>query len=492
MAIPRVRYLGGVVAVLALAGCALEPTGSISTTPGATASAATPTASTAASAATGLTWLYGELGYRTSVLHVPLDYADPLGEQIPISLGRRVATDPANRIGTLVYLPGGPGDDGVEALRTAADVLFTDEVRERFDIVAFDARGNPANALGPTIRCPLDEGPRNIPGDPRAAAGLDTALMAASELLAEACVLGSGTILPLVGTSNVIADIDRLREALGEEQLSFVGISYGTLTGLRYAERYPEHVRALILDAPVDPALNDVDSARDSLTTLQRLFDEFLVSCATDDTCAFNADGQPRVAFDNLVADLAAGSVADVAAADLWAVLYFGLREPDELDDWLAAIRDGDMSVMSAILEVVEDPNRAGYASAMGCLDWEYPRSADGVDGLIDELRPSAPDFAWHAAEVLSCIPWPLSPEQPAAPVTAAGAPPILVIGSTDDAATPYPWAVSVADALEGGVLVTRDGHGHGSTSLDNACIDAITDAYLIDLTVPAPGTVCS
>ena len=490
--------LAGAVIILA-AGCASAPSAAPATTERSIAPAtaearpsraATSTPALSPTASPGLTWLYGEAGFMTSVLWVPLDYEHPDGTQIPISIGRRAATDPAHRIGTLVYLPGGPGDQGVEALRTMAETLFTDAVRERFDIVAFDARGNPVDALGPNVSCPLDGALPAIAGDPRKSTDLVATTTAWSGQLANACASASGEILPLVGTANVIADIDRLREALGEDKLSFVGISYGTVTGVRYAERYPEHVRALILDAPVDLALDAGGFQRASVTTLQRLFDEFLAACAADVTCAIHADGRPREAFEALVAARAAGPVDGISAADLWQVLRVGLGQPDQLDEWLAAIRDGDTTEMKALLK--NEPDKLGYSIAISCIDLDHPRTADGVDSRVAELRRVAPDFAWEASYALRCVRWPVATETPAAPVTATGAPPTLVIGSTDDPSTPYAWAVSVAKALESGVLLTRAGHGHGSIYADNACVDGITDAYLLNLSQPTAGATCS
>ena len=493
----RRAALAGAVIVLLAAGCSPAPptipatvaTATATATSGAS-SAAPATRAPSPTASPRLTWLYGEVGFKTSVLWVPLDYAHPDGTQIPISIGRRAATDPANRIGTLVYLPGGPGDPGVDALRSGAGTLFTDAVRARFDIVAFDARGNPVDALGPNVSCPLDGALPAIAGDPRTSTDLVATMTAWSGRLADACASASGEILPMVGTANVIADIDRLREALGEDNLSFVGISYGTVTGVRYAERYPDHVRALILDAPVDLALDAGGLQRASVTTLQRLFDAFLAACAADVTCAIHADGRPREAFEAIVAARAAGPVDGISAADLWQVLRFGLGQPDQLDEWLAAIRDGDTTAMKTLVKV--EPDKLGYSIAITCIDLDHPRTAVGVDRQVAELRRVAPDFAWEASVALRCVRWPVATERPAAPVTAMGAPPALVIGSTDDPSTPYAWAVSVANALGSGVLLTRAGHGHGSVYLDNACIDGIADAYLLNLSLPTAGTTCS
>jgi len=455
-----------------------------------------PAPSASASAETGLTWLYGTLGFKTSVLRVPLDYADPDGEQIAISIARLEAGDPARRIGTIVYLPGGPGDPGVAELRDYAEFLFTDAVRERFDIVAFDARGNPALDLGgnptdflePNVHCALEGELPDIAGDPRTARDLADQARTRDRVLADACAAGSGEILPLLGTANVVQDIDRLREALGEDQLSFVGISYGTVTGQRYAERYPDHVRAMILDAPVDLAVDGRAAARESAMTRQRLFDAFLAACAMDAACAIHNDGRPREAFDALVARLAAAPLDGISAADLWTIVIVGLLQPDQLDEQLAAIAAGDTAFSVALVQLFSEPDRLGYATALNCLDRDL--SAVTGDDLA-ALRAAAPDFAWMAEVDDPCPAWQLPAAPPAAPVRASGAPPILVVGSTDDPATPYAWAEAVAGQLESGVLLTRVGGEHGSIFVADPCTDRLMDAYLIDLATPPPGTRC-
>ena len=498
-AIDRPRaVLAGAAMMLLVLGCSPGASGAPSASPTGESAAPTvapPAQSASASAEAGLTWLYGTLGFKTSVLRVPLDYADPDGEQIAISIARLEAGDPARRIGTLVYLPGGPGDPGVEALRDYAEFLFNDAVRERFDIVAFDARGNPAldldgdptDVLEPNVRCTLEGELPDIAGDPRTAPDVREQAMARDRVLAEACAAGSGEILPLLGTANVVQDLERLREALGEDQLSFVGISYGTVTGQRYAERYPDRVRAMILDAPGDLAVDGRAAARETATTLQGLFDAFLAACATDAACAIHNGGRPREAFEALVTRLAAAPLDGLSAADLWTIVAVGLRQPDQLDEYLAAIAAGDTAFAVALLQLFTEPDRLGYGTVMNCLDRDL--SAVTGDDLV-ALREAAPDFAW-LAELDPCPAWLLPAAPPPAPVRASGAPPILVVGATDDPATPYAWAEAVAGQLESGVLLTRVGGEHGSIFVADPCTDRWMDAYLIDLATPPPGTRC-
>jgi predicted alpha/beta hydrolase family esterase len=176
------------------------------------------------------------------------------------------------------------------------------------------------------------------------------------------------------------------------------------------------------------------------------------------------------------------------SAADLWTVVAVGLRQPDQLDEWLAAIAAGDTALAVALLQLFAEPDRLGYGTAMHCLDRDL--SAVAGDDLV-ALRVAAPDFAWMAGVGDPCPAWQLPAAPPAAPVRASGAPPILVVASTDDPATPYAWAETVAEQLESGVLLTRVGGEHGNVFVGDPRTDRLMDGYLVDLATPPPGTRC-
>jgi pimeloyl-ACP methyl ester carboxylesterase len=472
--------------VVILAACSASPTAS----PVVPTVSSTPPPSAAASQQVGLTWLYGEFGYQTSVLRVPLDYANPAGEQISIALARRPATDPANRIGTLVFLPGGPGDPGVEQLRTDFEALFTEPVRARFDIVAFDARGRPGGVFEPRVRCPFDDRQPPTTGDPRT--GDLEKVVDAAAALAEACEEASGELLSFVGTDSIIQDVDRLREALHEESLSFQAISYGTFTGLHYAERYPDRVRAMILDAPLHPALDLLAWERDAVVTQQAVLDQLLAACAEDPACAFHVGGATRQAFDDLMAGFANGPIDGLSVLEAWAAVGLGLRDPAGLEVALAEAQGGDVDGMRDLADGVGDFDEIGYSLAVLCADQAGPRDVKAYLDLADELRPLAPDFAWTVASgVIACASWAVEGPSVAAPVQLNGVPPILILASTGDPSTPYPWAVALAGELDDASLVTRDGPGHGSAFLGNPCIDEISSTYLVALELPSTPVTC-
>ncbi len=474
--------MGKTLAILAalavVAGCA-------GTTPAPSRTSATPGQSPAAPV---LRWVTGTDGLEMASLQVPRDYAQPAGPQLTITLARLPAADPAQRIGSIVFNPGGPGISGIDTIRYGADTLFTPAMRTRFDIVSFDPRG--IGLSSPRIRC-LVTSP--LPGQPYPRNASERAeWIAIAREFDAACQANSGDLLPFVGTENVVRDLEQIRAALGEPKLTYVGMSYGALIGTLYAERFPTQVRAMILDAPFDPTLDATTEASDRTAALQRQLDLFLASCASDRTCAFWSDGRTRQAFDALMARFGDAPIDGVSAAQAWLGVLVLLQAGawTELAQALDDARKGDVTVFANIAAGVGSLMDASIA--VSCIDWPLPRDPDWYARLADELQSTAPDFAGLAAySGLPCAFWPVPSQRVPGPVRAKGAPSILIFASTGDAATPYPWGVSLSHQLASSVLVARDGAGHGSLGRGDTCINTIADAYLLRLEVPASGRVC-
>jgi pimeloyl-ACP methyl ester carboxylesterase len=472
------KTLAILAAITVLAGCA-------GTTPAPSRTRATPGRSPAAPV---LRWLTGTDGLEMTSLQVPRDYAQPAGPQLTIALARLPATDSAQRIGSIVFNPGGPGISGIDAIRHGADTLFTPAMRARFDIVSFDPRG--VGLSSPRIRC-LATPPQHSQPYPRNASERAGWIVAAREFDA-ACQSNSGDLLPFVGAENVASDLEQIRAALGEPKLTYVGVSYGALIGALYADRFPTRVRAMILDGPFDPALDAASEAGDRAAALQQQLDLFLASCASDRTCAFWSDGRTRQAFDALMARFGDAPISRVSAAQAWLSVLVLLQAGawTELAQALDDARQGNPTVFADVTAGVE--SLVDASMAVSCIDWPLPRDAEWYTKLADELQSTAPDFAGLAAySGLPCAFWPVPSSRVPGPVRANGAPSILVVASTGDAATPYRWGASLSHQLLSGVLVTRAGNGHGSLGRGDPCVNAIADAYLLRLEVPQPGREC-
>ena len=263
----------------------------------------TPTAS-GASAADGLSaWKSCGKRLQCATLQVPVDYAQPDGEQVGIAVTRRRATEPGRRLGSLVLNFGGPGDAGATTLSSFAGQVPT-AIRARYDLVSFDPRGVGESRPVKCVDAPTADRLNVVDPTPNSAAELPAYYDGTHEpvdLVAE-CVAKNGQWLAQVGTRNVARDMDRLRTTLGDEKLTYVGFSYGTVIGAVYAQMFPDQVGRLVLDSPVDLSATALDELRANAAGFEDALDEFLADCAKKSTCPFRNGGDPSGALTTLKA----------------------------------------------------------------------------------------------------------------------------------------------------------------------------------------------
>lgn len=420
---------------------------------------------------------------------VPVDHDDPDGPTVDLALIRRPATG-TDRIGSLFMNPGGPGGSGVDYV-TASPLDPT--LNEFFDIVSWDPRG-----VGRSEPIDCDAGAdvmRRADWDPDDDAEQDQ-LDDAAEAIAEDCADEYGDRLEHVATDDTVRDLDLLRRAVGDDQLTYLGFSYGTSIGLRYAERFPERVRAIVLDGVVDPTQDLEELLTDQALAFETSIDETFAACQASATCPVS---DPAATYDRVRAALEAEPLA-VAGADpvgpttlAFAALssaYDGGRATTFLSA-LAAADEGDGSGLARLAQLYwASTNYTEYAAVV-CTDNPHPEGATEFRAMADRMAEQAPRFgAAIANEMASCAFWAAPVTGRPGPVRAEGAAPILVVGNTGDSATPFAAAERVADDLEAGVLLTHRGTGHTSFN-DDACVKGVVRAYLVDLAVPEPGTEC-
>lgn len=422
-------------------------------------------------------------------LTVPVDHRRPDGGTIGIDVIRRPAD--GDRLGVLVVNPGGPGASGVALLRGADAVPAAAALR--FDQVSFDPRG--VNGTHP-LDChdellsfyALD----HLPDDPAEVAALD----AAAREVATACESSGGDLLAHISTVDVARDLDLLRQALGEAEISYVGYSYGTLLGQRYAELFPERVRAMVLDGVVDPSDGLTGLLSGQALALGDLLDRLFASCAGLDPCPVD-DPDQELADLLDAADRGDGPTTDdgpLGPADLVDAVVLASYDPDTYNALIEALgdgRDGDGRLLDRLSDLYRDFDGWDVYTAVSCIDSSVPDSADEFAAFADEVEAASPLLgAAIANELLPCAYWPVDPVSAAGPISAPGSGPILVVGNTGDVATPYSSAVAVAEALAEAVLVTYEGEGHTSLGRSD-CIDDVVTSYLVDLVVPDPGLRC-
>lgn len=436
-------------------------------------------------------------------LEVPLDRTKPEGEQIRLALARKPAGGAS--IGVLLTNPGGPGGSGVDLVRSAATV-FPKEVRERFDIVSWDPRGVGASA---PVRCLEDLDDYYAADRSPDSAAEEQATIAATQQFVDACEQNSGTLLPYVSTEATVADMDAIRAALEADTISYVGFSYGTFVGAMYAEQYPDRVRAMVLDGAIDPTLSFEDVSIQQAKGFDNALDEFLEYCRTEG-CGFSPTVDPAASFDRLATSVDAEPVFaqldgenrtlgpgefDIGVAS---GLYRGRPGWDHLGSALAETATGLANKLLALSDAYTQRQTGGRYSnttaafnAVGCLDAVAPPKVDELVELAAQASEVAPRFGaatvWLSA---ACTLWPVPP-QPVPEIDAKGAAPIVVVGTTNDPATPYAWAQSLTKQLDSGNLITIEGATHTGYGRGNDCVDDAINGYLVELTVPDAGLRC-
>jgi pimeloyl-ACP methyl ester carboxylesterase len=442
---------------------------------------------------------------------LPMDYDDPGGEQVDIAVARVPATDRANRIGSLFINFGGPGGPSAEYLQALGPGLFG-LLNQRFDIVGFDPRG--VGQSTPAVACglPLDPDPPSTWPAPSPAEIDADALVAEHQEYVDACLANNGEILSHLSTANVARDMDALRAALGEEQLSYLGFSYGTFLGATYATLFPDRYRALVLDAALDPDMWINDPAADTAVTLagfEDALDRFLDACAADQVaCSGFGGADPHAAFDALLATanatplpvpgfpedpqpVTADDIRGVTASLLYAKQTWGL-----LAAALAAAEDGDGSFVRAVVALLTaaQGDLGDRFFTINASEQRWPTDIESYLQRGAQEWATYPHF-WNSGSYLQIryALWPLHDEDAfAGPFVAdPSAPPVLVVGNTHDPATPLSGAVALTEQLGNARLLTMDGDGHGAYGGNSSCIDSATDSYLFTGVLPAEGTVC-
>jgi pimeloyl-ACP methyl ester carboxylesterase len=429
-----------------------------------------------------------------ATLDVPLDHDDPDGDQFELYVVRAPAT--GDRVGALFINPGGPGASGAEYAELLPYVL-PDEITEHFDIVGVDPRGVGGST---PIRCGVPA--HELYGaDPTFEDDADRAayLEVSDEYVAD-CAEGFGDLLPHVGTTDVAHDMDAVRAAMGDEQLSYLGFSYGTVIGQVYADLYPDRVRAMVLDGVVELGPSGLELAHQQAAGFELALERFVAHCDGGGDCEVDGDTLAAVEEVLAMAEQPGGIPADGADRDagpgeaIMGISYALYSESlwEQLDAALASALDGDGSGLVELADGYLGIGAFEVYFAVNCLDFAWPTGEpDAFFAQGKATAESAPHFGEAIVnDYVRCADWP-APAVPLEPVTAPGTPPILVISTTGDPATPYEAGVAVAERLESGVLVTNEGDGHTVVGNGKPCIDDLVADYLVDGDVPDDGTRC-
>ena len=451
----------------------------------------------------------GAAGVECGKLAVPVDYDKPRGESVGVAVIRAKATDPGRRIGVLFANPGGPGGSGVDFILTGLQVPGVLRLRERFDIVSFDVRGSHRSR---PVRCEVE--PAGAPTD------LDDAALATffddfSRRVAKACLEQNGPFITSLSTNNIARDMDALRRALGERQITYVGLSYGTVIGSVYASLFPQRVRAMTLDAGVAPEFRDsfVEFWSEHSAAFEVAFRRLDQLCRRDPACRLRETGVVA-AFDAVTARLKAEpalsgdgtALTDAEVRNVTGELLYIERFWPIIVDALADAFTGDYAQFFQLAPVFAPTGVDGIPLALNtktfsahtaifCNDYGTRRPATEylpVDEAVGALQSRLYGRFFVASGVGRCAAWPKADPPIIQNVKGRVDTPILLIGNDFDNSTPLSWTRSLARAL--GMersLIRYQGVGHGVLTKDTACIASVFEPYLFDLTVPAEGFSC-
>ncbi|MEV7774290.1 alpha/beta hydrolase [Kitasatospora sp. NPDC086791] len=524
------RFLPAAVTAVAttalLAGCtggssgqaAPATTTAAATAPGATP-APTPTAKPTGAADPALKAFYGQQlawgacpkdpqneadtsALQCASLKVPLDYSAPATGTLDVAVVRNPATKPDQRVGSLLLNPGGPGGTGV-GMVAFNPKRFDGPLHDRYDLVGFDPRGVAGTS---PLKC-LDDQTRDdwlSTDQPGADHG---------KQLADACQAKFAQVLPFVSTRNTARDMDVLRGALGDQKLSYLGMSYGTYLGSLYAEEFPDRVGRLVLDGATSPSSSLVQHNIEQQAGFERALKAFAADCAGKNPCPLGSDAgrapQKLADFLDGLKDkpLKTAKGRTLTSSTAWtgviSRLYGGEQAWSGLRNALGwAMVRGKADDLLALADAYNGRDKDGHYeaspdayAAIHCADGATDAPAgEELQAALTDLAAKAPMVSKHdplaALFDPDCRVWPFrSTEKPHA-IKSAAAAPIVVVGSTGDPATPYAWAEKLTAELGNAVLLTRDGEGHTGYGASK-CIRASVDAFLVDGTVPTAGTHC-
>ena len=441
-------------------------------------------------------------------LLVPVDYTQPDGATLELSVLRVPAR--GDRTGSLVLDPGGPGASGTE-YAAAGSYVVSDAVLDTFDVVGFDPRGVGASA---PVQCGTDaqlDGLVDVDGTPDTPQEEEQLDRLSREFIT-ACTAPVEGLLDHMSTAEAARDMDVLRAALGESTLDYLGVSYGTHLGATYAALFPQRVGRFVLDGPLPATLSAEDITLEQGRGFEDAIRRFVADCLTHADCPLGGESstvdQGMAALQSLLAALDAAPAATddpdrplTEGAATYAVLMM-MYSPDS--DWprlreaLADLQVGKGSTLQALLDermrrkpdgtYGDNSTEAFYA--VSCTDRPVTGGIEEARRLSQEWQTTLPFLGRYLAwGNLACGSWTHGTVEPSLPTTSL--PPILVVATTHDPATPLAWGDVLARQLGSGVLLVRDGDGHTAYREGSACIDDAIDAFLIDGALPQPGTVC-
>lgn len=453
-------------------------------------------------------WSGCENGMQCATVEAPLDWAEPASGSIELALVRQTAK--GDKIGSLLVNPGGPGGSGYDFVKDSVDYATDKRLQDRFDVVGFDPRGV-GRSTGVTCldAAGMDEYLYGLSSNPRGSDAWIAEMSDAARSFGEACAAETGPMLEHVDTESAARDLDMLRAVLGDEKLYYLGYSYGTFLGAMYADLFPGKTGRLVLDGAVDPSTSNFEVTKTQAVGFENALRAYLESCLGDKDCPF--EGTVDQAMKTISALLASVDANPIRSSDgrelgantlLTAIIYplYDATAWGMLSDMFTSVMHGDADMAFQFADGYNGRNPDGSYNdnsteafmAVNCMDYSYNADPASMRAQAADITAAAPVIgAYMSFGDIACANWPYVFQAERGQIHAEGAAPILVIGTTNDPATPYVWAEALAEQLESGHLVTYKGEGHTAYNKSNSCIADTVDGYLIDGKVPSQDPQC-
>jgi pimeloyl-ACP methyl ester carboxylesterase len=422
---------------------------------------------------------------------------------------RHRATDGSPK-GALLVNPGGPGASGVELVRDSVEYAVGSELEKSYDVIGFDPRG--VGESTPAVTCydatEMDSFLFDLPQNKRDTPAWVDEQLSNFKQFGQACNEGSSGILADINTVFAARDMDVIRAVLGQKKLDYLGYSYGTFLGATYAGLYPNRVGHMVLDGALDPSVSSLDVSVAQGIGFEDNLKVYMAYCLKQKGCPFSgtvSDGMSDLG--SMLAQVDAHPLPNsdgrqLGADSLVTAIVAALYSQDSwpyLTKALSGVADGNPSVAFQLADFYYNRVDGAYQdnsyeafNAYNCMDYPSGESAAAVSAAQQTLKDKAPTIApYWSVQVDTCSVWPVKTNVVREQIHASGADPIVVVGTTNDPATPYEWAKSLASQLDSGVLVTRVGSGHTGFNKGNSCVDTAVNDYFLDSKTPQDGLVC-
>jgi pimeloyl-ACP methyl ester carboxylesterase len=454
-------------------------------------------------------WQPCDSGFYCATATAPLDWSNPSGDTVKLALIKKPATG-GTRLGSLFVNPGGPGASAVDFVQQSADFAVHPEVQQSYDVIGFDPRGV---GHSDAVHC-LTDSQRDaylydiVPGDRGSQSWLD-GQEASAKTFADGCQANTGPLLQFIDTQSTTHDLDMLRAAVGDTKLNYLGYSYGTFLGAEYAQNFPTHVGRMVLDGAEDPSSSSFDITESQAVGFESALKAYLTDCASRSGCWFTGTADQGLAeVQTMLAQVDKSPIRnsdgrELGSNTLLTAIFYPLYSKGNwpaLDQLFASVEKGQTSVAFQLADAYNDRNANGtYAdnlieafTAISCAD--YPTTTDPtvIAQQNQQLIAAAPTIGpyWTYGDI-GCAAWPYPSTRTPAAVSAPGSGPILVVGTTNDPATPYKWAQALASQLDEGHLVTFHGEGHTAYN-SSSCVADTVNAYFLQGTVPSADPDCT